>query len=112
MATLTVSDLAADLNTDARTTRKFLRSITPAESQPGKGSRWVIEGKQMVSLRSKFRKFEAAQAEAKAARDEVVLNPLTITDDASEDFQRAMREGEPTDADLEALDFDDADIDN
>lgn len=110
MTTLTVSDLAADLNTDARTTRKFLRSITPAESQPGKGSRWVIEGKQMVSLRSKFRKFETAQAEAKAAREEAAEAPLTGSEEILADFARI--DADPTDADLEALDFDDADIDH
>lgn len=54
---LTVTDLAARLDTDARTTRKFLRTITPIESQPGKGSRWAIEARQVQSLKSKFKKF-------------------------------------------------------
>lgn len=66
MATiLTVTDLAARLDTDARTTRKFLRTITPADAQPGKGSRWSIEAKQVQSLKAKFKKFQA-EAEAKA----------------------------------------------
>ena len=67
--TMTPADLATELGTDARTVRKFLRSITPKENQPGKGSRWSIEKKQLRSLRSQYTKFQKAQAEAKAARE-------------------------------------------
>lgn len=70
MATKTVAELATALNTDARTARKFLRSITPKDAQPGKGSRWVIEAKQVASLKSQFSKFAAA-VEAKKATAEV-----------------------------------------
>lgn len=79
MATITVTDLATELDTDARTARKFLRSITPAEAQPGKGSRWSIEKREVRSLKSKFARFTA---EAEAARK--------------------VRE-EPTEADLDAI---------
>jgi hypothetical protein len=68
MAVLSASELAAELDTDSRTVRKFLRSVTPKDAQPGKGSRWGIEKKQVRSLRSQFVKFQAAQAE-KAAQD-------------------------------------------
>lgn len=68
---LTVADLATRLDTDPRTARKFLRSITPKESQPGKGSRWAIEAKQVASLKSKFSKFEAAIAAKANDADEV-----------------------------------------
>lgn len=68
MATITVADLAADLNTDARTTRKFLRSITPKDAQPGKGSRWAIEKREVRSLRSKFSKFQEAEEARRAAK--------------------------------------------
>jgi hypothetical protein len=75
MATiLTVTDLAEKLATDPRTARKFLRSVTAKEDQPGKGSRWAIEAKQVRSLASKFKKFEAeaaAKVEAKNAEVEV-----------------------------------------
>lgn len=69
MAQITASELAAELSTDSRTVRKFLRSVTPKDSQPGKGSRWSIEKKNLRSLRSQFAKFQAAQDE-KAANDE------------------------------------------
>lgn len=72
--TLTVTDLAARLDTDARTTRKFLRSITPADEQPGKGSRWGIPATQVRSMQAKFKKF---QAESIAKVDEVIESDIT-----------------------------------
>lgn len=72
---MTPADLAVEFETDARTVRKFLRSITPKENQPGKGSRWNIEKKQLRSLRSQYAKFEKAQAEAKAAREAETETP-------------------------------------
>lgn len=66
MATINVTELATELDTDARTTRKFLRSVTPKEDQPGKGSRWVIEKKSVRSLKSQYAKY-IAQLEAKKA---------------------------------------------
>ena len=109
MATiLTPADLAEALGTDARTARKFLRSITPRDEQPGKGSRWAIEKKHLRSLRTKFAAFEKAQAEAKAQREAkheqdapsqgVSLEKAPMTDDAPVDEFDAL-EG-PTDEDL------------
>lgn len=69
MATITVNELAVTLETDPRTTRKFLRSITPKDQQPGKGSRWSIEKKSVRSLTSQFKKWTAENEAAKAARD-------------------------------------------
>ena len=70
-ATLTPAALAIELGTDARTTRKFLRSITPKDAQPGKGSRWAIKGTktEIAAMKKKFIAFEKAQADAKAKRD-------------------------------------------
>lgn len=62
MATMTVTDLATELDTDGRTTRKFLRKVTPQEDHPGKGGRWVIERKTLASLKKQFAKFEAEKA--------------------------------------------------
>lgn len=99
MTTYTVSDLATRLDTDARTTRKFLRSITPADEQPGKGSRWVIEAKQVRSLQAKFKKFTA---EVEAAAKEREERPLTLTK-APIDTDEAT-DLEPTDEALELID--------
>lgn len=59
MATMTVKDLATELDTDGRTARKFLRKVTPAENHPGKGGRWSIERKSLASLRKQFKQFTA-----------------------------------------------------
>lgn len=68
MAQITVQDLATELGTDPRTARKFLRSITAKDEQPGKGSRWAIEKGQVRSMKSKFAAFSKAAEDAKAAR--------------------------------------------
>ena len=65
MATITVQEFATALDTDPRTARKFLRSVTPADAQPGKGSRWAIEKRDVRSLAKKF----AAYREELAAKD-------------------------------------------
>lgn len=58
MATINVQDLATELNTTPRVARKFLRSVTPAEEQPGKGKRWSIEKRQVRSLKKQFAEFD------------------------------------------------------
>lgn len=65
MATITVQELALDLDTTPREARKFLRAITPADDQPGKGGRWAIEKRDIRSLKSKFAKYSQERAEAR-----------------------------------------------
>lgn len=69
MAVLTASALATELGTDSRTVRKFLRSVTPKDAQPGKGSRWSIEKRELRKLRKQFADFAAAQAEKDSTPD-------------------------------------------
>ena len=57
MATINIQDFAAALEANPRTVRKFLRSVTPVENQPGKGGRWQIEKKDLRSLKKKFETF-------------------------------------------------------
>ena len=54
MATINIQDLSTALEANPRTVRKFLRSVTPVENQPGKGGRWQIEKKDLRSLKKKF----------------------------------------------------------
>lgn len=116
-ATLTPAELAAELGTDARTARKFLRSITPKDEQPGKGSRWALKGTKtaIAAYRKQFTAFEAAQAEAKAKRDaaKAALEletpdeaPETELIEGTEDDAFDMHEG-PTDDEIAALELDD-----
>lgn len=68
--TITTTEFAAELETDARTARKFLRSITPKDEQPGKGSRWTIPGTKtnLNKMRKQFNEWAAHQAQEKADR--------------------------------------------
>lgn len=82
MATINVQELATELGTDPRTARKFLRNVTPADDQPGKGGRWAIEKKDLRSLKSKFTKFQEAQAARAEAADEEVTDEVEVPTDA------------------------------
>ena len=62
---ITPKELAVQLDTDARTVRKFLRSDAKANGTetPGKGSRWEIEARSVRSLQKRFNAWNAARAE-------------------------------------------------
>ena len=60
---LTVADLAAELGTDPRTARKFLRKVTPKENQPGKGGRWSIARSSLKTLRKGFAEYSTPAVE-------------------------------------------------
>lgn len=68
--TLTPAELAVTFETDARTVRKFLRSVTDRDAQPGKGSRWAIEARKVASLRKRFDKWTAELEAKRAAAEE------------------------------------------
>lgn len=78
---LTVTDLAARLDTDPRTTRKFLRSITPADEQPGKGSRWEVPATRITSLKSKFKKYQTEIQASKDAKSQDITEAPALTPD-------------------------------
>lgn len=73
MANITTAELAEVLETNGREVRKFLRSITPKDEQPGKGSRWAIDGtkRSLNTMKKNFDTWKAAQEKA-AAADEAV----------------------------------------
>ena len=104
MAQITTAEFAAELNTDTRTVRKFLRSITPKDEQPGKGSRWVLEGtkRELAKSRKQFAEWTAATEARKAEKA-----PAPDTDEAAE----VELDEEPTDEAIEAEDaIDDEDL--
>lgn len=87
---MTPAEFAETVNSDGRTVRKFLRSITPKDDQPGKGSRWQLDGNKraVTSLTKQFREWSAKQAEEKAARAEKAAQEAAAeveTDDESLD---------------------------
>lgn len=66
--TITAKELAAELNTDAKTCRKFLRSLT--DDRAGKGGRWEIDAADLDTLKDRFAAFTARRS-----------TTLTLTDD-------------------------------
>lgn len=73
MAHIKVADLAAAFDTDARTTRKFLRATTPTDQHPGKGGRWEIEANKATinKMTKAFKEWDDARRAARAEVDEV-----------------------------------------
>src|SRR4051812_44851221 len=56
MPVMSAKEMARELGTDARTFRKFMRSTTPKDEQPGQGKRWQFKGtkKEIDALKKKF----------------------------------------------------------
>jgi hypothetical protein len=69
--TMTTAQAAEKLETTPRELRKFLRSITAKDAQPGKGSRWILEARDVTKMRKQFADWKAAQEAARAAAAEV-----------------------------------------
>lgn len=87
MATITVTELATALDAPAREVRKFLRSITPLDEQPGKGGRWSIEKSKVRSMKSQFAKYEAAKATPEVPTDDAPDADEATIEDASEELE-------------------------
>lgn len=72
MAQFTTAQVAEKFDTTPRTLRKFLRAdaraADAADTLPGKGSRYAIEGSQLKGLRSRFNAWQVEQAKERAAR--------------------------------------------
>jgi hypothetical protein len=84
--TITPTELAQELGTDGRTVRKFLRSTTPKEQHPGKGSRWELDGTKrgVTQMTKRFNDWKAQQDAAKTAREEKANEEATDEVDDSE----------------------------
>lgn len=50
--TMTPKELAAELNTDPKSIRKFLRSLS--DDRAGKGGRWAIDATDLPALAAAF----------------------------------------------------------
>ena len=63
---MNTAEFAQELNTTPRVARKFLRSITPKDDQPGKGSRWDLPStkREVTKLKKQFDSWKAAQEKA------------------------------------------------
>jgi len=79
---LTTADIATELNTTTRTLRKFLRADAKERgiATPGKGSRYMIEKKELRGMRTRFTKWNDAQN----AKNESNTDSIPTDDDATE----------------------------
>ncbi len=82
-ATITPAAFAELVSSDGRTVRKFLRSITPKDEQPGKGSRWALPGtkRDITKLQKQFNTWTEAQETARQERAEKAAAEVEETED-------------------------------
>lgn len=89
MAQFTTAEVAEKFGTTPRTLRKFLRSDArsngTADSLPGKGSRYAIEGKQLAPLKKRFTAWQVQQAEERAARAQAAADEAREVDEATDE---------------------------
>lgn len=85
MATINIQDFAAALEANPRTVRKFLRSVTPVENQPGKGGRWQIEKKDLRSLKKKFETYIEEHTRPVEAVPDKAIEDIETTETVTED---------------------------
>lgn len=97
-AEMTTKDFAAEIGTDPKTLRKYLRDTTPRDQHPGKGSRWVLPGTKtaLTAARKGFAKWQKEQADAAAER----------AAKAAKDAAQAVEDSEDIDEDLTDADQD------
>lgn len=57
---MTPKELAIELDTDAKTVRKFLRSLTTERA--GKGGRWVIDADDLDTLKDRFAAYNSRRS--------------------------------------------------
>ena len=87
MAEITTSEFATELGTDPRTVRKYLRSITPKDEQPGKGGRWALDGtkRSLNTHRKQFNEWHKKQLEERAARAAKAAEDAAATVEVEDD---------------------------
>lgn len=110
--TMTPTELATELSTDARTVRKFLRAITPRDAQPGKGSRWAVPANatELRKLNTRFAAWGAEQAALAAQRAaakvetaaQAVDEEIAELDAATDDDSLDALEG-PSDEEIKSI---------
>lgn len=112
---LSAKEAAIELGTDARTFRKFMRSITPKENQPGQGNRYQIDDAEIKKLKKRFADWSAPKVseapkngdkpsttkkKTKKAKDAEAIDITEVDPDMIEDL---AEESGPTEAELLAL---------
>lgn len=84
--TITPTEFATQVGSDGKTVRKFLRSETPKDEQPGKGSRWALKAdkKSVTAMTKRFRTWEANEKAARAERAQKAAEEAAAAVDTDE----------------------------
>lgn len=82
---MTTTEIAGEFGTTPKNLRKFLRADFRAremgDSLPGKGSRYMIEKKELRGLHSRFKKWDLEQKELRAKKaQEIAENAAEISE--------------------------------
>lgn len=106
-AKITTAEFAAALHTDPKTVRKYLRSVTPKDDQPGKGSRWELPGTKTAIAKhlKQFTKWTEDEAKRNAERlaakaEDAAAKVEEMTDAGDEDTDQDF---DPSSEELEAI---------
>lgn len=109
MAQFTTTEVAEKFDTNTRTLRKFLRADAKAngaaDTLPGKGSRYAIEGKALASMKKRFTAWQAEQAQERKERaDKAAAEAKTTAEEAMTEYLEDQGEDrEPTAEELDAM---------
>lgn len=111
MAQFTTTEVAEKFDTSTRTLRKFLRADAreqgTADSLPGKGARYSIEGKALAPMKKRFATWQVAQAEERKARAEkaveVAEERVTAEEAMTEYLEDQGEDREPTAEELDEM---------
>lgn len=106
MAQFTTAEVAEKFETTPRTLRKFLRADAKAngnaDTLPGKGARYAIEGKALQGMKKRFAAWQVEQAEERKARAEKAVADAKAVE-VEDEVETDEVEG-PTDEELAGID--------
>src|SRR5262252_2014763 len=79
---LSAKEAARELDTDARTFRKFMRATTSKDKQPGQGNRYAIDEADIPALKKKFVEWSTKPAKvAKEKKPPLVIEEIDLDGD-------------------------------
>jgi hypothetical protein len=107
MATLSAKETARELGTNPRTLRKFLRSITPKDEQPGQGNRWSVETKQLKKLKKQFADWQKPKADPSTNGAKSKTDAVIDSEDELIDVDEDLTIEEPADEDILEIELED-----
>jgi len=80
--TLSAKEVARELNTDARTFRKFMRATTPKSDQPGQGNRYKFDPDELPGLKHRFTEW----SKPKVKDESPIVQEIAIEDEFEADL--------------------------